>query len=165
MFDDGGMPACYNIIITKPSNTFTHIFDVFACDCDNQVPCRNLLQCCCEFGGYIRQGFICKSPVFRVNLPVVYTADTAVNEIFLLQTIAANNLGNLSQLPILHPIGTQFLYHLTQPTHRAIPSSPSISAMIFSISSRRTASCATISRIWAFSCPISMISRVSSGST
>ena len=165
MFDNSGMPTCYNIIITKPSNTFTHIFDIFACDCDNQVPCRNLLQCCCKFGGYIRQSFICKSPVFRVNLSVVYTADTAVYKVFLLQTIAANNLGYLPQLPILHPIGTQFLYHLTQPTHNAMPSSPSISAMIFSISSRRTASRATISRICAFSCPISMTSRVSSGAT
>ena len=87
----------------------------------------------------------------------------ALAKFFIITSIT--DLQNVFQLPILHPIGTQFLYHLTQPTHSAMPSSPSISAMIFSISSRRTASRATISRICAFSCPISMTSRVSSGAT
>ena len=76
--------TCYNIIFSKPSNTFTYIFYIFTRDSYNQITIRNRFQCRRKLRCHIRQSSICKSSISCINLSVMNAAYSLIHKIFFL---------------------------------------------------------------------------------
>lgn len=154
-----------HIHFSQPSHANTDIFNSFPRPDNDYVMLMCISHFRSNFLAYMCFHLTSKNSIMRIKFPVMNCRHTILYKIIFYKALPSDKCANLPQFLIRHPIGTEFLDHLTQSAHPAVPSSPSISATMRSISVRRTASRATISRSSALSCVMSMISRVSSGST
>ena len=98
-------------------------------------------------------GFNCLRPHKKWVCPIINCLVTV--------TTTRSNFCDVSNIPTFDTIRTELFKQLIQFTHHSTP----ISAIMRSISARRTASLATISAISAFNFTISIFSFVSAAST
>ena len=101
------VPTGNNSIISKPGNSFCHIFYVFTCASYYKIATFNFKKGFSKFLAHKRFCFCSKCAIVSVYLPIVDAANSTFGEVFLLQSIAPKKRTNLSQWFKLHAVGAE----------------------------------------------------------
>ena len=98
---------------SQPSYANTDIFDSFPrSDNDNVIRLR-ISHFQSNFWTYMCFHLTSRNSIMCIKFPIMDRRHTNLYKIIFYKALPSDKSANLSQLPILHPIGTQFLYHLT----------------------------------------------------
>ena len=104
-------------LVTQPRKAFTNIFNVFACNChDNIIGLCHLLLFR-TFFTYKGKCLIREQTIFCINLAVMDARHTLCKKIFLLKVSSTRNCCNFAQFLIFHSIRAKLPNQLIQLTH------------------------------------------------
>ena len=104
-------------LITQPCKAFTNIFNVFACNChDNIIGLCHLLLFC-TFFTYKGKCLIREQAIFCINLAVMDARYALCKKIFLLKVSSTRNRCDFTQLLIFHTIRAKLPEQFIQLTH------------------------------------------------
>ena len=104
-------------LITQPCKAFTNIFNVFACNChDNIIGLCHLLLFC-TFFTYKGKCLIREQAIFCINLAVMDARHALCKKIFLLKVSSTRNRCDFTQLLIFHTIRAKLPEQFIQLTH------------------------------------------------
>ena len=150
-----------NVSGAKPGHGLANIFFIFACGGDNQI--TRFCQAFCIGKTFAQEGlcFIRAQFVVSVELSIVDTGNTLIDEMLFLKARSTKKNANLAQRLIFHSIRTEAFNQLVNLAHYYA----SKSATMASILRRSSSSRATMRAISALSSAISISSRSSFFST
>ena len=104
-------------LVTQPRKAFTNIFNVFACNChDNIIGLCHLLLFR-TFFTYKGKCLIREQTIFCINLAVMDARHTLCKKIFLLKVSSTRNCCNFAQFLIFHTIRAKFPEQFIQLRH------------------------------------------------
>ena len=108
VMDNRRVSANGHRLVTQPCKTFTNIFNVFACNChDNIIGLRHLLFYR-TFFAYKGKCFVCKQTIFCINLAVMDARHALCKKIFLLKVSSTRNRCDFTQFLVFHTIRAKF---------------------------------------------------------
>ena len=111
------MSANSHRLITQPCKAFTNIFNVFACNChDNVIGLCHLLLFR-TFFTYKGKCLIREQAIFCINLAVMDAWHTLCKKILLLKVSSTRNRCNFAQFLVFYTIRAKFLNQIVQLTH------------------------------------------------
>ena len=123
MMNNRRMSANSHRLITQPCKAFTNIFNIFACNChDNIIRLCHLLLFR-TFFTYKGKCFVCKQPIFCINLAVMDARHALCKKILLLKVSSTRNCCNFTQFLVFHTIRAKFPNQFVQLTHLFSPAS------------------------------------------
>ena len=104
VMDNRRVSANSHRLITQPCKAFTNIFNVFACNChDNVIGLCHLLLFR-TFFTYKGKCLICEQAIFCINLAVMDARHALCKKIFLLKVSSTRNCCNFTQFLVFHTI-------------------------------------------------------------
>ena len=117
-------------LVTQPRKAFTNIFNIFACNChDNIIRLCHLLLFR-TFFTYKGKCFVCKQPIFCINLAVMDARHALCKKILLLKVSSTRNCCNITQFLVFHTIRAKLANQFIQFTH-PLPHNDTLHVFIF----------------------------------